>query len=353
MKAFYARRARRLLPAAFLGLLLAAFVTASLHDGQASLNFRWDALSSVAEVTNWRMLWSGRAYANLLVTPSPLLHYWSLAVEEQFYFVLAPLVVLCLVLTKGRKKLLGAALTVMAVASVVDGWFVVRQGIDRAYYGTDTRALEFLVGALLAVVMSGRVLTRRQSRVVTVVGPVVLLALAWGTVVAKVTDPNLFRGIFLIVALGNAVVVLAACEPGPVRWFASLAPLRLLGQVSYGVYIYHWPVFIYLTHARTGLSPLALTAARMSITLALAILSYVFIEAPIRYRRRMVGGSPAPRDPGRRRDRHRGRAGRGRGRAPARGDVRPGRLPGVGAAPGPARARGLRHRSGRDPDEGR
>jgi peptidoglycan/LPS O-acetylase OafA/YrhL len=291
LKRFFGRRSRRLLPAALIGLVLAALVTAALHDGQTSRNFRFDALSSLAEVANWRFLVSGRAYANLLATPSPLLHYWSLAVEEQFYFVLAPLIVGLLALTRGRKSILAGALALLAAVSFVDGWIVVRHSIDRAYYGTDTRALEFLIGALLAVVMSGRVLNGVQSKIVGVIGPFALMALAYGTVVTHVTDVGLFRGFLLVFSFGNAIVVLAACEPGPVRWLCSLLPLRLLGQISYGVYIYHWPVFIWMTHARTGLGPLALTGARMLTTVGLAILSYVLVEQPIRHRRAIVGGT--------------------------------------------------------------
>src|SRR4051794_8001821 len=191
---FYSRRARRLMPAALIGIGVAALVSFALHDGQTSLNFRADALSALAQVANWRFLFSGRVYANLLATPSPLLHYWSLAVEEQFYLLLAPLIVALLVVAKGRRALLGSALGVLAVLSFVDGWFVVNQSIDRAYYGTDSRALEFLIGAVLAVVMSRRRLTHLQSRTVAAIGPVVLGALAVGTVVARVTDVGLFRG---------------------------------------------------------------------------------------------------------------------------------------------------------------
>jgi len=287
--AFYARRARRLMPAALLGILVAALVSFALHDGQTSLNFRADALSALAEVANWRFLFSGRVYANLLATPSPLLHYWSLSVEEQFYLLLAPLIVALLALAKGRRALLGSALGVLTMLSFVDGWFVVNQSIDRAYYGTDSRALEFLVGALLAVVMSRRQFTRLQSRTVAAIGPVVLVALAVGTVVARVTDVWLFRGGLLLFACGSAVVVLAACEPGPVRWLCSLSGFVALGRISYGVYIFHWPVFIWLNHARTGLGPLALTTVRMSVTLLLAIVTYRFVEQPVRQRRVLRG----------------------------------------------------------------
>jgi peptidoglycan/LPS O-acetylase OafA/YrhL len=287
--AFFSRRARRLMPAALIGILVAALVSVALHDGQTSLNFRADALSALADVANWRFLFSGRVYANLLATPSPLLHYWSLSVEEQFYLLLAPLIAALLALAKGRRALVGWAIAVLAALSFVDSWFVVNQSIDRAYYGTDSRALEFLIGALLAVVMSRRRLTRAQSRTVAAIGPVVLAALAVGTVVARVTDVGLFRGGLLLFACGSGVVVLAACEPGPVRWLCSLSGFVALGRISYGVYIFHWPVFIWLNHARTGLDPLALTALRMSVTLLLAIVTYRFVEQPIRQRRVIRG----------------------------------------------------------------
>ena len=286
---FFARRARRLMPAALIGIVVAGAVSIALHDGQTSLNFRFDALSALGQVANWRFLISGRAYANLLATPSPLLHYWSLAVEEQFYLVLAPLIAGLLALTRGRKALLGGALAVLATLSFIDGWLVVNQSIDRAYYGTDTRALEFLIGALLAVVMSRRYLTTLQSRAVASVGAVALGGLAVGTVIARVTDVGLLRGGFLLFACGSGLVVLAACEPGPVKWLCSLSVFVALGRISYGVYIFHWPIFIWLNEARTGLDPLTLTVVRMTVTIGLATVTYVFVEQPIRQRRFFKG----------------------------------------------------------------
>jgi peptidoglycan/LPS O-acetylase OafA/YrhL len=268
LRRFYTRRVRRLLPAALAGLVVAAAVTVELNNARTSAAFRLDSLSAVANVANWRFLWSGRAYANLFAAPSPLQHYWSLSVEEQFYLVLAPTIVAVLALARGRRTVIAGLLGALAAASFADGWISVAHGVDRAYYGTDTRALEFLVGAVLAVLMTRRALGTRVSQVVASAGPLAVVALLWATTQARVTDASLFRGGLLAYALGGCVVLLAACEPGPVRVLLSSPPLRGLGRISYGVYVYHWPLFLWLTPARTGLAPLELTPVRIAATLA-------------------------------------------------------------------------------------
>ncbi len=288
LRRFYSRRIRRLLPAALAGLVVAAAVTAALHDPQTSRDFRLDSLAAVVNVANWRFLWSGRAYANLFAAPSPLQHYWSLSVEEQFYLLLAPVIVAVLAVARGRRVVIGVVLGALAAGSFVDGWLAVSHGIDRAYYGTDTRALEFLVGSVLAVVMAQRTLGRRVSRVVASFGPVAVVGLALAMTQARVGDAGLFRGGLLAYALGGCALLLAACEPGPMRGLLSTPPLRQLGRISYGVYVYHWPLFLWLSPARTQLDPLELTALRMATTLAVATVSYVFIEQPIRERRRIA-----------------------------------------------------------------
>src|SRR5437868_6584573 len=106
--------------------------------------------------------------------------------------------------------------------------------------------------------MTRRVLGRRASRVVAMLGPVALVGLAVATTQARVSDAGLFRGGLLAYALGGCVMVLAACEPGPVRTLLSTPPLRALGRISYGVYVYHWPLFLWLSPARTQLAPLQL-----------------------------------------------------------------------------------------------
>jgi peptidoglycan/LPS O-acetylase OafA/YrhL len=296
LRRFYVRRIRRLLPAALAGLVVAAAVTAALHDPETARAFRADGLAALANVANWRFLFSGRAYTDLFATPSPLQHYWSLSVEEQFYLVLAPLIAVVLAVARGRRTVIGGVLGLLAAASFVDGWLAVSHGIDRAYYGTDTRALEFLVGAVLAVAVARRTLGRVASRVVAWSGPIALVAMAWATTQARTADTGLFRGVLLAYGLGGCVLLLAACAPGPIRALCSAPPLRQLGRISYGVYVYHWPLFLWLSPARTGLAPLPLTALRVTTTVALAAASFVFVEQPIRegriraWSRRLPGG---------------------------------------------------------------
>ena len=286
---FYARRLRRLLPAAVAGIFVAAAVAVVVHDAQTSRNFPLDGIAALGDVANWRLLASGQSYVNLFATPSPLQHFWSLAVEEQFYLVLAPLIVGMLVILRGRRAPMFAALATIGALSFVDGWLTAAHGVDRAYYGTDTRALEFLVGSLLAVMLSGRVLSRRASLSVAVAGPMALAAMAWANTQARVGDRILFRGGLLAYSCLGCVVLLAACEPGPIRALCSAAPLRELGRISYGVYVYHWPIFLWLTTARTGLAPFPLTLLRVALTLGLATVSFVFLERPIREERALTG----------------------------------------------------------------
>ena len=192
-------------------------------------------------------------------------------------------------LLRGHRARFAAALGVLAVASFVDGWFLVGHNFDRAYYGTDARALEFLVGAIVAVALFDATLGRRASRVAAGFGVVGFGVVAWQMAYARTGQVGLFRGGFLVYALASSRDRGRRVRAGTSALVCSLAPLRALGRVSYGTYIFHWPVFLLLTSARIGIGGLPLFAVRLAVTIGLATLSYVLIECPIREGRRLVG----------------------------------------------------------------
>ena len=163
LRAFWARRARRLLPAGLLGLVLAVAYAWVFVDPSQLASVRADVIACIGYVANWRFVFAGRSYAELFTAPSPVQHYWSLAVEEQFYLVF-PLIVAACGLTRARScAVLATVLVVVGSASVLAS-FALRGpgGGDRVYYGTDTRAVELLAGALLAVVLVS--VARRPGR---------------------------------------------------------------------------------------------------------------------------------------------------------------------------------------------
>ncbi len=162
------------------------------------------------------------------------------------------------------------------------------------YYGTGTRALELLFGALLALVLThpkGFVLRVPNWAWTTagVVGAVVTLAL-WTSTTQE--SSWLYQGGLAGYALMSCLFIVAAVRKGPVRSVLSMRWLCALGAISYGVYLFHWPIYLWLTPRRTGLDPWPLFGLRLAVTLALAIVSARLVEMPIRRRRFPVRVNP-------------------------------------------------------------
>jgi peptidoglycan/LPS O-acetylase OafA/YrhL len=288
---FWTRRFRRLLPAAWLTLVAVVAAGWVLLDASQVNQVRGDVVASLLQVANWRFLLSGSSYGALFQAPSPVLHFWSLSIEEQFYLVY-PLLLAGLALALGRRRVrLGVVLAVGALAS----WFVpvlLGASVDRIYYGTDTRAGELLAGAVLAVIVSHSSVRRHLLQrfwprlLISVAAVVALLATVAAWVLVENGSSLLSSGGLAVVSMLSVLVITGAAVPyGAVSRLCHVSPLRWLGRVSYGVYLFHWPLFVYLDERRTGLAHLPRFLLAVGITLLLAELSFRFVEQPIRTRR--------------------------------------------------------------------
>jgi len=278
---FFARRARRLLPALYLLLLVvcawAAFIAMPRQIG----DLRGAGLAALVYVANWFFMLTGQSYFDQMAGPSPLEHTWSLAIEEQFYLVW-PLLLLFFV-RRFSPRVTVSLLVVGTLASV--GLMAVTYDAGDpsvAYFGTLTRAHELLVGAILAIAVHRGLSVSPQWRWT---GWVAIAALCGAFALVTDTGAFYYQGGSLAVCLVVAwlLLILGAGTPGggPTRAL-SWGPIVALGIISYGVYLWHWPLILWLTPLATGLEGAALDALRIGATLAIAIASYFAVERPIK-----------------------------------------------------------------------
>jgi len=299
LRAFWARRARRLLPALLVMLVFVALYARFVAASGTYPGLRWDSIAALFYSANWRFIASGQSYFAQTGPVSPLLHTWSLAIEEQFYIVW-PLLVLLIM--RGRRRhgarglqTLLAVSVVGALASALEMAVVFNPASDptRAYFGTDTHAQCLLVGTALA---AGLALWRRRpdpaelsahaKTAFSLAGVVAVGVCAWAWSQLEYGQTLVFRGGFLIVSVSVAVVIAGAVlhPAGAVSRILSLTPLRFLGRISYGMYLWHFPLDIALTATRTGVRGVPLFLLRTGITVAVSTLSYYALERPIRTR---------------------------------------------------------------------
>ena len=281
--AFLRARARRLLPA-LVTCVTATVVTYRFMLPDDAPGLRWDALASLAYVQNWQLMLGGMPYSEAFARPSPLLHLWSLSVEGQLY-VLWPMLFVGVLAVQRRASVVAVALGLAVVSAVVLAVGYTPDGGELIYYATPARASGFLVGAALAVAWRPEAWSRPLPRVVDAVldcaGLVAVVTVVLAFVTASEFDAALFdRGGFLRTGLASAVVILAATRQGIVATVLSGPLLSGAGRRSYGLYLYHWPVFVLCRDVAVP-EWLRITLC-LALTYTITEVSYCWMEIPVR-----------------------------------------------------------------------
>lgn len=288
LRAFWGRRARRLLPALLVTLVLVGVYAYLAVPADELSRIRGDGIATLLYVQNWQLVFTHQSYFEQFVSPSPLRHAWSLAIEEQWYLVWPMVIAGLLAVTRGRLARLIPIVAGLALASATLMFVLYQRDGDpsRVYYGTDTRSQTLLIGAVLALVLLWRGAPQRRWSRGLVEGAGILAAVYVVVLFVRLDDTSAwaYRGGLSLAAVAFGMVILAAVQPSGLvlRRVLSWEPLRLLGLISYGVYLYHWPIFLWLTPSRTGLEGTTLLLVRFGITLVAATASYVFVEMPVR-----------------------------------------------------------------------
>jgi peptidoglycan/LPS O-acetylase OafA/YrhL len=294
LKAFWVRRARRLLPAVFLMLgVVAVWSVVFLRDTLYRLG--GDILAASAYVSNWFFIVRNDSYFESFGRPPLLGHLWSLAVEEQFYVLWPLLFSIGFALLGGRSKHATIRrfrwiVVVGAIASTA--WmahlFVPFEDPSRVYYGTDTRAAGILIGIALATAWMPwrlpKTISRQHTVVFRSVGFVALAGLLLIMATLSEYSPWLYRGGFAVTSLLTAVVIAIIAHPTIGFGLVLSNPVMTwIGKRSYGIYLWHWPIFM-ITRPGFDVASSATTTFifRLALTFAIAELSYRYVEMPIR-----------------------------------------------------------------------
>lgn len=265
--AFWGRRVRRLLPAALVCLA----IVAALTDGIGR-----ELSAAVLYVANWQQIATQNNYAALFDAHPILVHFWSLAVEEQFY-IIWPLMIWVALRMFGQQR---GPFIALALGGAIGafGYLGAIGDPQRVYLGTDTRAVEILVGAALAIGLERPRIAAVLRKYVRIIIPGVALIVMLVAIAVSTTESAwVYRGGLVAFAVGSAAVLAGIVHGGPVSRVFELSWMRGCGKISYGLYLYHWPTFVLIGTESVGSLTLSLV-----FSFAASVLSYVLIEMPVR-----------------------------------------------------------------------
>ena len=291
LRDFWIRRFRRILPAALVVLCLCAAIVAAI-GGDLAVGIREQFLGTLFFVNNWTQIATSQTY----FAPNEVqvfAHYWSLAVEEQFYLIWPLLMAAVFAVSRRKPKRLPIAVAlVLATASALAMAFLFTPGEDptRVYYGTDTHAFGLLVGALLSFMLTSTSkeaeadswAARGKGVLAGSVGTLALLAYLAQLVWMGADREFTYRGgLVLTSVLGAAMIWAVVRETGPLTWLFRTRVMRWLGQRSFSLYLWHWPLIMILL-AVSDAPAWALGILALPLSLVLAEVTYQFVENPFR-----------------------------------------------------------------------
>jgi peptidoglycan/LPS O-acetylase OafA/YrhL/lysophospholipase L1-like esterase len=285
LKSFWIRRAKRLLPAMFL-LLISLNVVVPLLKPALLTSLRQDTIAAIFYYSNWHYIFQDLSYFESYEHPSLLTHFWSLAIEEQFYILWAVAILFLLRKVKNRK---GIFLLIMggALMSVVQMLLLYDPNLDpsRVYYGTDTRIFSLLIGASFALLVPHQPLSTMSKWALELLGIAGISVFLLMTVFTNQYDSFIYEGGMVLLSFTTAFLVLALAWRSAViaNWILECKPLKWIGIRSYGIYLWHYPVILFMnSNVNTGGIHYGKVILELTLTFLLAAISYRFVEKPIR-----------------------------------------------------------------------
>ncbi|MFL0269193.1 acyltransferase family protein [Candidatus Clostridium radicumherbarum] len=286
---FWIRRIRRLLPAAYV-MIIITFVWAALLHPEIVSTIKGDAASSLVYISNWWFIFHKLSYFNSFGQPSPLKNLWSLAIEEQFYIIWPIVLITGLKVFKKRTKLSKFVfMAALCSATLMAILYIPGEDPSRVYYGTDTRAFELLIGGWLAIIypmnrISSKKISVKQKTALNITSIITFSVFIISVIFTNEYQSFLYRGGMLLISLNAAILI--ACISHPSCYLGrllSLKPLSWLGKRSYGIYLWHYPIIVLSTPVYEIGNPAYWgVCLQIVIIIIIAELSYRFIEMPIR-----------------------------------------------------------------------
>ena len=273
---FWARRVRRLLPASFTVLAFIAIFVVLVVPMSLWQQWLTEVQTSMLYVENWKLSFDAVDYLALENTASPTQHFWSLSAEEQFYMIWPLLIALSLLFAKNNQKSarrnMFASLVLVTLASFVYSIYLTNVDAASAYFVSPVRAWEFGAGALLAFMPS----RAKQSNLSAILGlgAIALTLVSFNT---KLPFPGFIASLPVI---GTALVINANLQHGLLARVAALRPIQFVGDKSYSIYLWHWPLLVLMPYALGSKLTLATKLLALALTFLLAWLSAKYIEAP-------------------------------------------------------------------------